>query len=224
MIAFPTFKQSDFTSQSDTVRFNMKSGKGLTKSTYTQQGEMYVYGQVIKKVNNDVFYALRGRFTTCNLDTPHFAFISNKIKFISPFLSLIQSVDSLKLLQEINRQAEKNSRVIDCLLQIYIATEETKFGLSSEELFQLLESEEFKSLKNIRIRGLMGMATNSTDENKVRNEFKFLKELFIQTKEQYFKADFFFNEISMGMSADYKIALEEGATLVRLGSVLFGER
>ena len=130
----------------------------------------------------------------------------------------------MKLLQEINKQAEKNLRIIDCLLQIYIATEETKFGLSDHELFELLESVEFKCMRNIRIRGLMGMATNSTDENKIRKEFRVLKELYTQTKRKYFSQKSFFNEISMGMSADYKIALEEGATLVRLGSVIFGER
>lgn len=149
---------------------------------------------------------------------------TNKVKFIAPFVSMIHSVDSLKLLQEINKQAEKSNRVIDCLLQIFIADEETKFGLSREELFQLLASKEFSALKNIRICGLMGMATNTDDEKKIENEFAELKSIFEKAKQQYFQNESSFKDLSMGMSADYKIALRQGATFIRVGSMLFGER
>jgi pyridoxal phosphate enzyme (YggS family) len=149
---------------------------------------------------------------------------SNKVKDIAPFVSLIHSVDSLKVLQEIDKQAAKNNRVIDCLLQIFIATEETKFGLNREELYSLLTSVEFSLMKHVRIRGFMGMATNTADEDKVENEFAFLKTLFDHVKQDHFPDKEYFNELSMGMSADYKIALKHGATLIRIGSIIFGER
>jgi pyridoxal phosphate enzyme (YggS family) len=149
---------------------------------------------------------------------------TNKVKHIAPFVSLIHSVDSLKLLQEINKQAEKNNRTIDCLLQIFVADEETKFGLSEEETHELLESKEFEQLKNIRICGLMGMATNTDDEKKIANEFSSLKKLFTQLKQKYFEQESWFKEISMGMRSDYKIALQHGATLIRVGSIIFGHR
>ncbi len=149
---------------------------------------------------------------------------TNKVKLIAPFVTLIHSVDSLKLLQEINKQAEKNNRIIDCLLQIFIANEETKFGLSDEELITLLSSPEFSQLKNIHICGLMGMATNTDDENKIANEFSQLKNLFEEAKQKYFNTEPSFKELSMGMSSDYKIALHHGATFIRVGSMIFGER
>lgn len=149
---------------------------------------------------------------------------TNKVKFIAPFVALIHSVDSLRLLVEINKQAQKSNRVIDCLLQVFIADEETKFGLNREELFQLLNSPEFSTLKNIRICGCMGMATNTDDEIKITNEFSWLKKLFEEIKQKYFANQISFNELSMGMSADYKIALQQGATLIRVGSMLFGDR
>ncbi len=149
---------------------------------------------------------------------------TNKVKQIAPFVSLIHSVDSLKLLQEINKQASKYDRTIDCLLQIFIADEETKFGLSEDELRNMLRSDEFKALKNIRICGLMGMATNTKDSNKIELEFSKLKKLFAALKETYFKNESEFKELSMGMSSDYKIALQHGATLIRVGSMLFGNR
>lgn len=148
----------------------------------------------------------------------------NKVKFIAPFVYLIHSVDSIALLEEINKEASKNNRVINCLLQVFIATEETKFGLLPEELRALLESEDFKSLKNINICGLMGMASNSIDEDKVRDEFLRLKTLFDHTKQNYFSDSADFSILSMGMSSDYILAVQEGSTLVRLGSVIFGER
>ena len=149
---------------------------------------------------------------------------TNKVKHIAPFVSLIHSVDSLKLLEEINKQAQKKNRVIDCLLQIFIADEETKFGLSEAELFQLLDSKEFLLLQNIRICGLMGMATNTDDERKIENEFSGLKKLFDKVKGNCFSDNSCFKEISMGMSSDYKIALRCGSTMVRVGSIIFGER
>ena len=149
---------------------------------------------------------------------------TNKVKYIAPFVSMIHSVDSLKLLQEINKQAKKNNRTMDCLLQVFIADDETKFGLSDDEIHQLLQAKEYLELKNVRICGLMGMATNTSDENKIANEFLSLKQLFENVKQRYFIDQSYFKEISMGMSSDYKIALQNGATFIRVGSILFGER
>jgi pyridoxal phosphate enzyme (YggS family) len=149
---------------------------------------------------------------------------SNKVKYIAPFVSLIHSVDSLSLLAEINRQAQKNNRVIDCLLQFHIASEDTKYGLDQEEAFQLLSSAEYTQLKNIRIIGVMGMASFTDDLSVVRNEFKMLKAVFNKLKIEFFAKEDGFKEISMGMSGDYRIAVEEGSTMIRIGSLLFGER
>ncbi|WP_159471713.1 YggS family pyridoxal phosphate-dependent enzyme [Dyadobacter sp. 3J3] len=148
---------------------------------------------------------------------------SNKVKYMAPYVSMIHSVDNFKLLKEINKEAAKNNRVIDCLLQIFIAEEETKFGLSDEEAKEILESEALPSLTNIRIVGLMGMASNSDDEEKVRLEFRHLKTLFDSFK-TYEKANVKMQEISMGMSGDFLLAVEEGSTLVRVGSAIFGAR
>lgn len=149
---------------------------------------------------------------------------SNKVKYIAGFVSLIHSVDSLKLLQEINRQAQKNNRVINCLLQVFIAKEETKFGLSPEELSHLLQSREYLALKNIRISGLMAMASNTDDEEQINNEFAGLRSTFNHIKATHFAQDASFKELSIGMSSDYKIALKHGATLIRVGSLIFGHR
>ncbi len=149
---------------------------------------------------------------------------TNKVKHIAPFIAMIHSVDSLKLLQEINKQAAKLNRTIDCLLQIFIATEKTKFGLSEEELYELLSSAEFTGMDNIRICGFMGMATNTEDESRIEREFIFLKTLFIQVKEKHFYDKDSFRDLSIGMSSDYKIALKHGATMIRIGSTIFGER
>ncbi len=149
---------------------------------------------------------------------------TNKVKYIAPFISLIQSVDSLKLLQEINKQALKNDRVIDCLLQVEIADEDTKYGLGFDELIELLRSDEFKELKNVRITGVMGIATNTENVKQIREEFYELKTLFSGIRSSFFRKDDYFREISMGMSGDYKIAIEQGSTMVRLGSTIFGQR
>ena len=145
---------------------------------------------------------------------------SNKVKNIAPFVHLIHGVDSLKLLQEINKQALKNNRVINCLLQIYIASEETKFGFSFDECENLFQSEELKNLKNIHIVGFMGMATNTDNETQIRNEFRSLKNFF----DKHSNLTTQISILSMGMSSDYKIAIEEGSTMIRIGSRIFGER
>ena len=149
---------------------------------------------------------------------------TNKIKYIAPFVTLIHSIDSASLLEAVNKEAAKNNRIIDCLLQFHIAQEETKFGLDMKEATTLLESESFKNLKNINICGVMGMATFTDDNEQIRNEFKTLKNIFNTLKDSYFKNSEAFKEISMGMSDDYPIAIEEGATLVRVGSKIFGVR
>ena len=149
---------------------------------------------------------------------------TNKVKYIAPFINLIHSVDSLKLLQEINKQALKNKRVIDCLLQIYIADEDTKYGLDFSEVIELLRSNEFKELKNVRIIGLMGIASNTENPKLIKEEFYELSTLFQGLKKSFFNAEKSFKEISMGMSGDYKIAIEQGSTMVRVGSTIFGKR
>lgn len=151
---------------------------------------------------------------------------SNKVKQIIPHVALIHSIDSLKLLFEIEKQAAKINKHINVLLQVYIATEETKFGLDMTEIIEIMDYyfADAKPLKHIHIRGIMGMASNTEDENQIRTEFKKLKQIFSHLKQSYFIADDGFREVSMGMSSDYKIALEEGSTLVRIGSLLFGNR
>lgn len=148
---------------------------------------------------------------------------TNKVKYMAPYVSLIHGVDSLKLLKEINKQAKKWRRVIPCLLQVYIATEETKFGLAQDELLEIIHSEEFKALEHIKVVGLMGMASFTEDQEKIRKEFQFLKDVFDYVQ-PYQLANCHFQHLSMGMSSDYKIAIESGSTIVRIGSNIFGER
>jgi len=149
---------------------------------------------------------------------------TNKVKYIAPFVRLIHAVDSFKLLKEINKQAVKNDRVIDCLLQFHIAEESSKFGFDAEEVTKVLTSETYKSFDNIRIVGVMGMATFTDDEAQVKQEFSHLKGLFDTLKNTFFSTDAHFKEISMGMSGDYQLAISEGSTMVRIGSLLFGSR
>ncbi|OFX51738.1 MAG: YggS family pyridoxal phosphate enzyme [Bacteroidetes bacterium GWB2_41_8] len=149
---------------------------------------------------------------------------TNKVKYIAPFVHLIHGVDSFKLLKTINSEARKAGRTIACLLQFHIAEEETKFGLSVLEAEEILSSAEYKLLENVRISGVMGMATYTDDENQVRKEFACLKTYFEKLKSDYFSDYESFNTISMGMSGDYLIAIEEGSTMVRIGSTIFGER
>ena len=149
---------------------------------------------------------------------------TNKIKYMAPYVALIHGVDSFKLLKEINKQAIKAERTIPCLLQIHIAQEESKFGFSFDECRQMLEEECWKELTHISITGLMGMATNTDDENIIQQEFHSLGAFFQEIKDSYFSNQPAFKEISMGMSDDYPIAIAEGSTLVRIGSKIFGQR
>jgi PLP dependent protein len=149
---------------------------------------------------------------------------TNKVKYIISSVSCIQSIDSLKLLCEVNNEAMKNNRIIDCLLELYIASEDSKMGLDFEEACALLESDAYSKMGNIKICGVMGMATFTDDTTLIRKEFENLKAYFEQVKEKYFKDKPYFKEISMGMSGDYQIAIEEGSTMVRIGTAIFGER
>ena len=149
---------------------------------------------------------------------------SNKIKFIAPFVTLIHAVDSVKLLLEIDKQAAIYQRIIPCLLQCHIAQEETKFGFSSAEIIALLSSADYNNLRHISVRGLMGMATNTDDTAQIHKEFAGLKALFDDIKNNFFASEPSFNQLSMGMSNDYTIAIEEGSTMIRIGSRLFGNR
>ena len=171
-------------------------------------GENKVQDMVAKseKLPSDIQWHMIGHLQT------------NKVKFIAPFVSLIHGVDSLKLIKEIDKRAAQNNRIIECLLQIRIAEEETKFGLSDSEAFQVLESAKY--YKNVRITGLMGMATNTIDKSMLRNEFAYLKALFLKC--QSVSQDM--QIVSMGMSSDYEIAIEQGSTMVRVGSAIFGQR
>ena len=149
---------------------------------------------------------------------------TNKVKYIASFVSMIHSIDSLHLLETVDKEAAKHNRVIDCLLQFHIATEETKFGLDEEEACSILDSESYHRMEHMRICGVMGMATNTDDTVLVRKEFATLRGIYENLKNRYFQHCDFFKEISMGMSHDYLIALQEGATLVRVGSLIFGAR
>lgn len=164
--------------------------------------------QKAEELPNDINWHMIGHLQT------------NKVKYIAPFVYLIHGVDSFKLLKEINKRAEQNNRVINCLLQIHIAEEETKFGFSANEVIEILTAEEYKDCNHVNVVGLMGMATNTDNENQIRKEFTSLKSLFDELK----KFNPQFKTISMGMSGDYKIAIEEGSTMVRVGSAIFGER
>lgn len=144
----------------------------------------------------------------------------NKVKYMAPYVSLIHAVDSLKLLKEIHKEADKNGHCIDCLLQIKIAEEDSKYGISADEAREILDSEEFKKLDHVKVKGLMGMATFTDDEKQVKKEFDHLKSVFDEFKEQYSN----FEILSMGMSGDYKIAIDSGSNMVRIGSEIFGAR
>ena len=148
----------------------------------------------------------------------------NKVKYLAPFVDLIHSVESLRLLKEVNKQALKNNRIINVLLQFHIAEEDSKFGLSMEECVELLESDAYLGMQNIRVRGVMGMATFTKDHGQVRNEFKNLKKIFDDLKYSFLSTENNFNLISMGMSGDYEIAIEEGSNMIRIGSTIFGAR
>jgi len=146
---------------------------------------------------------------------------TNKVKYIAPFVQLIHSVDSLKLLLTIDKEGFKNNRVISCLLQFHVAEEETKFGLNWDEACLLLNSSEYKAMKNVQITGIMGMASNTENQEQVAKEFETLSRFFKTLKRDYFEKDANFKELSMGMSGDYQLAIQKGSTLVRVGSALF---
>lgn len=148
----------------------------------------------------------------------------NKVKYMAPFVALIHAVDSLRLLTEIDKQAERNNRVIPCLLQLFIADEETKFGLSEDELFELLDSEAFKALHHIKIQGLMGMATFTENQDQIRQEFSTLHHIFEKVQTYNHLPNVECKTLSMGMSNDYPIAIDCGSTMIRIGSTIFGER
>ncbi|MBK5202655.1 MAG: YggS family pyridoxal phosphate-dependent enzyme [Prolixibacteraceae bacterium] len=149
---------------------------------------------------------------------------TNKVKYIAPFVSMIQSVDSLKLLKIINKEAKKNNRVIKCLFQFFIANETTKFGMNKEEAEDIFSSDEFAEMENVEISGVMGVSTNTSDKDQIHREFHDLKQIFDDLKSEYFNKNQNFCELSMGMSHDFKIAQEEGSTIVRVGSLIFGNR
>ena len=149
---------------------------------------------------------------------------TNKAKYIVPFVSLIHSADSVKLLKEINKQGQKAEKVVDVLLQLHVAEEETKFGFAPNEVVEMLEGGEWREWKNVRIVGVMAMATNTDNEKQIADEFERVRLLFGQLKERFFAENGAFKEISMGMSGDYLIAQEHGSTIVRVGSMIFGER
>ncbi|MCK5134838.1 MAG: YggS family pyridoxal phosphate-dependent enzyme [Bacteroidales bacterium] len=149
---------------------------------------------------------------------------SNKVKYLASFVHLIHGVDSLKLLNVINKEAQKHDRIIDCLLQVHIALEETKFGLSGEELLALIGSESFGQMENVRIRGVMGMATYTENIEQIRGEFRLLKRIFEELKTSAISGGEYFDQLSFGMSGDYQLAVEEGSTMVRIGSLIFGSR
>jgi hypothetical protein len=149
---------------------------------------------------------------------------TNKVKYLAPFVSLVHGVDSLKLLKAIDKEGAKNNRKIACLLQFHIAEEESKFGLDPDEAKEILNSAEFAAMTNVQVCDVMGMATYTDDERQIRKEFRQLKNIFDQIKDEFFGENDSFSEISMGMSGDYQLAVEEGSTMVRVGSLIFGER
>ena len=149
---------------------------------------------------------------------------TNKVKNIAPFINLIHAIDSLKLLKEVNKQAVRNNRTIDCLLQFHIAEESSKFGLSIDEAVEILSSDDYQNMNNIRIVGVMGMSTFTSNMDQVRREFRTLRNIFDRIKRDFFDKNEDFKEISMGMSGDYKIAIEEGSTMIRIGTSIFGAR
>ena len=149
---------------------------------------------------------------------------TNKVKYIAPYVSLIHSIDSLRLLEIVNREAQKHNRIIDCLLQVHVAEEETKFGMTEAEVYELLQSQTIATLENVKLRGVMGMATNTDDQSRIRHDFACIRAIYNNCKAKYFAQSPDFDTVSMGMSGDYKLAIAEGSTMVRIGSAIFGKR
>ncbi|MEZ5057095.1 MAG: YggS family pyridoxal phosphate-dependent enzyme [Saprospiraceae bacterium] len=206
-----------------------KNGVSLVAVSKTQSNEAVrdLYGQGQRIFGENKVQELLGKKDELPADIQWHVIghlQTNKVKYIADFVAMIHSVDSLKVLKEINKQAKKVDRVIPVLLQFHIAEEDTKFGLDWQEAEELLNSEAYLQMSNIEICGVMGMATFTEDESQVRREFKALTNIFNQLKTAFFPDSEKFKEISMGMSGDYKLAMEEGSTIVRIGSLLFGER
>jgi PLP dependent protein len=191
----------------ESIRIVLDHGYKVFGENYVQ--ELY---EKQKHINSDPEWHFIGHLQT------------NKVKLIAPFVEMIHTIDSFRLLNEVNKEAAKNNRVIDCLLQVFIASEETKYGMTFPETEQLIEQARKTDLQNIRIRGLMGMATLTNEVNLVRTEFGSLKRFFDSCKSSLSSPLFHWDTLSMGMTSDYKIALEEGSTIVRIGSAIFGER
>ncbi|MDR2409155.1 MAG: YggS family pyridoxal phosphate-dependent enzyme [Bacteroidales bacterium] len=187
--------------------------------------EAYLAGQCVFGENKAQEMSEKHQFLPKDIEWHFIGHLqTNKIKYIIPYVTMIHSVDSMKLLHEINHLSEKNNRIVDCLIQFHIATEASKFGFSFSEVENILCGEVFHQWKNIRICGVMGMATFTDNQTLIRSEFKTLKTYFLKLKEKYFIDQPSFKEISMGMTDDYLIAIEEGATMVRIGSAIFGSR
>lgn len=213
----------------DLIRSNLPVNVRLIAVSKTKPNEllMEAYNNGQRAFGENKVQEMVGKYETLPRDIEwHFIghLQTNKVKYIAPFVHLIHGVDSFKLLKTIDKEAAKIGRVIPCLLQFHIAEEETKFGLSLQEAIEMLDSAEFKLLHNISIAGVMGMATFTDDEAQIRREFASLKSYFEALKSIYFTKNESFREISMGMSGDYLIAIEEGSTMVRIGSTIFGER
>lgn len=211
------------------VRSELKKGTRLVAiSKYHPNAELmeaYDAGQRI--MGESHVQELMGKYEALPKDIEwHFIghLQTNKVKYIAPFIKLIHAVDTVKLLAEINKQAAKHERVIDCLLQIHIAQEETKYGFTPDELKATLQEGIIENMSNVRIAGLMCMATNTDDEEQIRSEFRLAHSIYTDVKNQYFKDSPYFKELSMGMSSDYMIAMQEGSTLIRVGSKIFGNR
>ena len=213
----------------DSIKRNLPGNIKLVAVSKTKPAEQimeaYVSGQKIFGENK--VQEMVGKYETLPKDIEwHFIghLQTNKVKYIAPFVNLIHGVDSFKLLKTIDSEAKKTDRIIPCLLQFHIAEEESKFGLSMEEAQTMFNSEEFRHLHHVEISGVMGMATFTDDELQIRKEFACLKTYFEKLKVNYFSVNEQFKEISMGMSGDYLIAIDEGSTMVRIGSTIFGER
>lgn len=187
--------------------------------------EAYAWGQRAFGENRPQEMASKYRLLPKDIEWHMIGQLQEKnVKYIAPFVRLIHSVDSLKLLMKIGCEAAKCDRTIDCLLEFHIAEETTKSGLTYEQAVAIMESDEYKTLRNVRITGVMGIATYTEDTGQVRREFRQLRQIFLRLKECYFPGNPEFKEISMGMSGDYRIAVEEGCTMVRIGSSIFGKR
>ena len=211
------------------VRTSLPIGVKLIAVSKTKDNEsiMEAYRAGQRRFGENKVQELVGKWETLPKDIEwHFIghLQSNKVRFIAPFISMIHAIDSFKILKVIDEEAKRAGRVIPCLIQVHIATEETKFGFSPEEVVELFHTKDVADLKNVVIAGVMGMATYTDDEEVISQEFSTLHSLFQTIKEDFFKDDPSFSEISMGMSQDYHLAIENGSTMVRVGSSIFGER